>query len=273
MHINYIFEILRHRAHCTLLYQLQLQSIHIYIQCQRHPTAYSIGILTTTTLELKSWARFQLRCTLRWQYPELVMYRMYSPHYALPTRRRHRNRTQDWIQHGLPIYMGDSDFNAWVNVASYVHTCGPGLNVGLNAGTRGSYGPMRSNRSVMSDTGPDTCGPCGVHVLHNSPSAISNIATLPQPMWHMMALEPCTHFPYTQSRGTFFSFCLDLYVRIVSSDPTHAVNSYFTRSRPINHWFQMLPHVAHIHHQMNVRIPARTGCHWGGGGHWSGLSS
>ena len=112
MHINYIFEILCHRAHCTLLYQLQLQSIHIYIQCQRHPTAYSIGILTTTTLELKSWARFQLRCTLRWQYPELVVYRMYSPHYALPTRRRHRNRTQDWIQHGLPIYMGDSDFNA-----------------------------------------------------------------------------------------------------------------------------------------------------------------
>ena len=85
MHINYISVILRHRAHCKLLYQLQLQSIHIYIQCQRHPTAYSIGILTATTLELKSWARFQLRSTLRWQYPELVVHRMHSPHNALLT--------------------------------------------------------------------------------------------------------------------------------------------------------------------------------------------
>ena len=78
------------------------------------------------------------------------------------------------------------------------------VHVGFSVGTRGSYGTVRSKRDVMSDTGPDTCGPCGAHVLHNSPSATSTIATLPHPMRDIMVVGALCTFPLQAKSGDIF---------------------------------------------------------------------
>ena len=75
---------------------------------------------------------------------------------------------------------------------------------GFSAGTRGSHGTMISTRDVLSDTGPDTCGPRGSHVLHNSPSITSTIATLPHPRGCIMVAGALYTFPSQAKSGDIF---------------------------------------------------------------------
>ena len=127
------------------------------------------------------------------------------------------------------------------------------VHVGFSAGTWGSYGTMRSTRDVMSDTGPDTCGPCGVHVLHNSPSTTSTIATLPHPGGCIMVVGALYTFP-SQAKSGDISRSTLTYVSSEYHWTLHVqVNYYFTRSQPVSDHGGENSHAPGLHQESYYR--------------------
>ena len=162
--------------------------------------------------------------------------------------------------------MGDSDFNAGVNVGSYVQS--PRMWSGTECGTQcGNAGVVRTH-AIQPEC----------NVRHGT----GYVRT----MWGSCAAQFCLsyieycHPTPRQVRydgfGALYAFPLhakpgDILFRSAStytSGEYHRilhmrVNSYFTRSRPITDSLQTLSNVTRLHHQMtpNFRGQSRTGSH------------
>ena len=120
---------------------------------------------------------------------------------------------------------------------------------GFSAGTRGSHGTMISTRDVLSDTGPDTCGPCGSHVLHNSPSITSTIATLPHPRGCIMVAGALCTFPSQATLGDIFR-STSTYASSENDGTLHVhVNVYLYKYRPVTDSNGKISTVPGRHHQ------------------------
>ena len=165
-------------------------------------------------------------------------------------RRGHRNRTRVRIPHVIYNSMGGFMFQCGGQWRIMRPRMWSGtVHVGFNVGTRGSYGTVRSTRDVMSDTGLYTCGPCGVQVLHNSPSATATIATIPHPTRDIMVVGALCTFPSQATLGDIFR-STSTYASSENNGTLHVhVNVYLSKYRPVTDSNGKISTVPGRHHQ------------------------